>query len=308
MRRIVTRVLPSGELKNVQPFHVSMKGLEKAILCREDEDYDTMVKYIAICARRKNVIVIIYTVVSNHAHIAVLAQKQSDADAFGQELKRMYSQWFSKKYKEKNILRCVDVKAIPLDNDWYVRNALAYIPRNALDNGFPVHSYPWSGYKAMFSDQRSPQQAYRVAALTKREVDEFLHTRNKLKDVPWLLDKDHRLVPSSFCDVAYLEQVFNGDPAFWLKTIGGVNASEMEEKLVDGPRTLLNDEAFYKVVADISHRWFGVGIAELPLEKKYRLLPFVWRTRKTTVNQLARVFQLEREKVSKALGLPNSSQ
>ena len=30
----------------VQPFHVCLKGLEQAILCRDDEDYDTMVKVI----------------------------------------------------------------------------------------------------------------------------------------------------------------------------------------------------------------------------------------------------------------------
>jgi hypothetical protein len=86
MRRIVTRILPSGEFKSVQPFHVCIKGAETAVHCRDEEDYDVYVKYIALCARRKNVIVIIYAVVSNHCHVAVLAAKQADADAFAQEL------------------------------------------------------------------------------------------------------------------------------------------------------------------------------------------------------------------------------
>ena len=50
-----------------------MKGLESLILYRDDDDYDAMVKILCLCARRKNVIVIIYTVVSNHCHVAVLA-------------------------------------------------------------------------------------------------------------------------------------------------------------------------------------------------------------------------------------------
>ena len=120
MKRFVTRVLPSGETKTVYPFHVCIKGAETAVHCRDDEDYDVYVKYIALCARRKNVLVIIYAVVSNHCHVAVLAARQTDADAFAQELKKMYSQWFRAKYHESKILHRVDAQAILLDNDWYL--------------------------------------------------------------------------------------------------------------------------------------------------------------------------------------------
>lgn len=294
-------MLPSGEFMNVQPFHVSMKGLETAIICRDNEDYDTLVKYIAICARRKNVIVIIYAVVSNHCHIAVLAVSQADADAFAQELKRAFGQWLQAKYNESGILRGTDVTAICLDNNWYVRNALAYIPRNALDNGFSVHKYPWSGYKAMFSGNESYPESRKVSSLTKREITAIMHTRDKLDDVPWLLDRNNQLIPYSFCDHEYLEQVFNNDPAFWLKTIGALNSAEMEEVLVNAPCRMLPDTEFYKVVADIVDRWFHLGIADLTEEKKKRLLPYLWRSRKTTVNQLARVLGMDRDEIRNAL-------
>ena len=91
MRRIVTRKLPDGSIRHVQPFHISMEGLEKTILCRDDQDYDAMVKILCVCARRKNVLIIVYAVVSNHSHVAVLAARHSEAFAFGQEAKRIYS-------------------------------------------------------------------------------------------------------------------------------------------------------------------------------------------------------------------------
>lgn len=301
MRRVVPRVLPNGDLRNVQPFHVMIKGLETAILCRDDEDYDVFVKYIAICARRKNVIVIIYTVVSNHCHVAVLAQTQNDANAFAQELKKMFSQWFRSKYQEAKILRGVDSKALCLDSEWYVRNALAYIPRNALDNGCAVHEYPWSGYKAMFSTSRFPENAIRVSSLTKRSTQSIMHTRDRLTDVSWLLDFNNHLIPGSFCDTDYLEQTFNRDPAFFLKTIGSLNTAEMQEKLVDAPSRMLPDSEFFKVVSDTSQRWFNQEIAAIPLEKKLRMMTYIWRTRKTTVPQLSRAFGLDQETVSKAL-------
>ncbi|MBP5333730.1 MAG: hypothetical protein J6Y66_06145 [Bacteroidales bacterium] len=302
MRRIVSRVMPDGEIKNVQPFHVIIKGLETAILCRDSDDYDVFVKYIAICARRKNVIVVIYTVVSNHCHAAVLALSQKDADDFANDLKKMYSQWFSAKYGEPKVLRGVDSRALCLDNEWYVRNTLAYIPRNALDNGCPVQDYEWTGFSAMFSGDTA-SCGIRVSSLTKREVSAIMHTRDKLKDVSWQLDARGHLIPGSFCDTEYLEQAFNHDQAFFLKTLGSVNPAEMEEKLVEAPRRLLPDSEFFKVVSDTSLRWYKQDVSTLPPEKKLRMLSYVWRSHKTTVPQLARAFGLDRDRVRSALNL-----
>lgn len=310
MKRIVSRELPSGEIRAVRPFHITMKGLKQTILCRDNEDYGVMVKYIAVCAHRKNVIVIIYAVVSNHCHVAILAADYQDAIRFADEIKRNYAQWFQTKYFEKQILKNTDVQAISLDSEWYVRNALAYIPRNALDNGESVGTYKWSGYRAMFTPSSKKTEGLPVCTFTRREQDRVMHTREPLKKTHWLVDSEGDLIPSTFCDVAYLEQVFNHDQVFWLKTIGSLNPAEMEEKLVHAPRTLLPDSEFYKVVTDIVQRWYGPesghnqpvsGPAKLAREKKIRLLPYLWRTRKTTFRQLARVLNLDLESVKTAL-------
>ncbi len=306
MKRVVTRTLPSGETTSVQPYHISIKGLEKAILCRDEEDYGVLVKYMAVCALRKNVIIIIYVGVSNHGHVAVLSKSYQDAFDYAQELKRNYAQWFQTKYLEKQILKGVDVQAVLLDSDWYVRNALAYIPRNALDNGSPVDKYKWSGFRAMFADKTQAVKGTPVCKLSRREQDRIMHTRENLKDVPWLIDPDGNLIPESFCDIEYLEQVFNHDPAFWLKSIGALNPAEMEEKLVEVPRRLLPDSEFYKVVAETVQRWYSQDLATLSREKKLRILPFIWRTRKTTVRQLSRTFGMSREEVQSALKNPGN--
>lgn len=285
-----------------------MKGLLKAILCRDNEDYGVLVKYIAICAKRKNVLVVIYAVTSNHCHIAVLAATYQNACNYADELKRTYAQWFQTKYIEKHILKDTDVQALLLDTDWYVRNTLAYIPRNALDNGCAIDTYKWSGYRAMFRDKDKEVSGIPVNRFTRREQDRMMHTRDSLKDVPWLLDGDGDLLPESFCDAAYLEQAFNMDPAFWLKTIGTLNPSEMEEKLVEAPRRMLPDSEFYKLVADTAQRWFTAELSQLPLEKKLRLLPYIYRTRKTTVNQLARTFALDRDEIRRLLKIREERQ
>lgn len=284
----------------VYPFHVCMKGTESVVLCRDDSDYDAMVKVIAVAAKRKNVIIVIYTVVSTHCHIAVLAASQADAYAFGEEVKRIYSMWFSRKYGEEGILKRVTMSAILLDSDWYVRNALAYIPRNALDNGYNVDGYEWSGYRAMFRRDKG-KPGWRVSLLTKRDRERVLHTAMDLRDVAWTLDGNGRLEPRSFCDTEYLEQVFNGDQTFFLKTIGNLNPLEMNEKLVDSPRKRVPDTELLKTVDEICRRWFNDDLSRISYERKMRLLPYVFRVRRTTPAQLSRVLGLKREEAERAV-------
>lgn len=115
MQRVVNHELPDGTIRQVHPFHISMEGLETAVLCRDEADYDAMVKILCVASRRKNVVIIIYAVVSNHGHVAVLAERRQDAEAYGQEVKRMYAMWLRRKYGESAVLRGTDVKAILLD-------------------------------------------------------------------------------------------------------------------------------------------------------------------------------------------------
>lgn len=300
MRRIVSRVLPDGSIRNVQPFHVCLEGLEKAVLCRDEKDYDAFVKIICVAARRKNVIVVIYAVVSNHSHATILARYQEDADAYGEEVKKIASMWVSGRYGERKLLRRTVTKALCLDSDWYVRNTLAYVPRNALDNGCNVNEYRWSGYRAMFRGKPAPDGSgpvRKVGEMTRREHRALFHTGDDLSGVPWLVDADGCLIPESFCDTDYLEQAFNQDQVYFIRTIGEVNVAEMRQRLVDGPRTMRNDDEVLKDARAEADRWFKMELPALSLLQKTRLIPYFYRTRKTTIRQLARVFGLERETI-----------
>ena len=107
MERTVVRRLPDGSVRRVQPFHVSLEGLEKAIICRDREDYDAVEKQLVICAKRKNVLIIIHTVVSNHAHVAVLAAQLQSAQAYADEVKRMIGMWVRRKYGDAKLMKKV---------------------------------------------------------------------------------------------------------------------------------------------------------------------------------------------------------
>lgn len=303
MLRAVVREMPDGSTRYVYPFHLSLEGLEKAIICRDEEDYDVLVKYIFLCGLKKNVIIVTYVVVSNHLHVVLLSRNEKEALAYGDEVRRRYAMWFAHKYHERNLYhgKCVDVQWI--DTDWYLRNAIGYVFRNALDNGGNIENYRWSGYRALFCGGRCAVRTRPADMLTKRERERIFHTNDSLAGTGWLINSSDELEPVSACDYSYAEEAFNGSQAFLLKTIGLVNMAEMEQKLVDAPRTRMLDGEFFKQVSSISDRWFHKPVSELSMTEKMRLIPYISRTSNTSVAQLARAFGLERDRKSAILRL-----
>lgn len=294
-QRIVTRELPDSSIKRVYPFHISLEGLEKNLLCRDEEDYAVVEKLMFVSALESNCLVVIYIVMSNHGHLCVLAPDWENAFHLAESLKRRCSMFIATKYNEHQVLARTSTCIQLLDSDWYVRNALAYIPRNAKDTGQRIEDYPWSGYRGMFVGGKSTDGVRAVAALSRREKEALFHTHTKLDKVPWLLDLDDNLVPASCCDWEYLESAFSNDETFFLKTIGSINPAEMEQKLVLNLRNRQNDAAFLLTVSDLAGRWFQKSPAELTLEQKTRLVPFLYRSYRTTAAQLARCLKEDPE-------------
>jgi hypothetical protein len=301
--KAIVREMPNGSAHRVLPFHLSLEGLEKAIICRDEEDYDILVKYVFLCALSKNISVVTYVVVSNHMHVILLAGDDIQAKDYGYEVRRRYAMWFSRRYRERILYHdnCVDVRL--LDTYWYVRNAIAYVFRNALDNGKSIESYPWSGYRAVFCNGQSKVWTRTVSTLTKRERETTFHTNDDISSSGWLIDANGYLEPASTCDWQYVEAVFNNSQAFLLKTIGEVNVSQMQQELVDRPRIRMLDTDFFKMISSISERWYSKPVSQLSITEKMRMIPYVSRTTNTSIPQLARGFGLERDKIAEILNL-----
>ena len=64
---------------------------------------------------------------------------------------------------------------------------------------------------------------------------------------------------------------------------------------------MLVDGEFHKSVNEVSLRWYQQELADLSIDRKIRLVPYLWRTRKTTVPQLARTLGLRRQQISDIL-------
>ena len=129
-----------------------------------------------------------------------------------------------------------------------------------------------------------------------------MHTGDKLDDVNWLIDEAGELEPVSICDWRYIESAFNNDQSFFLRLIGGVNTSEMTNKLLIAPRQMRTDNELLLSTNELSQRWFSANVNELSIEKRAKLLIYVYHSFKTTPAQLARVFELKEDTIRQLLG------
>lgn len=296
--RIVFRKLPDGTNCKVYPFHISLEGMESVLLCRDEEDYDQLEKAFYLGAYKSNCLVIMHIAMSNHGHAGILAPDMGAAMRVGEMIKKRHSQFLSWKYNESGILAGSSVDVQYLDSDWYVRNALAYIPRNALDAQERIEDYPWSGYRGVFVDGRCPAACRRVSALSRRERERLFRTHEDLSTVPWLLNASGSVEPASACDWQYLESAFNHDQSFFLKTIGAVNMAEMQQKLQMNQRIRHTDAEMLAIVNNMADKFYHRSATELTPEMKARLLSYLYRGYRTSIPQLARCLQMPREIVA----------
>lgn len=272
--------------------------MEETLLCRDDDDYDHLEKSFYLSALVNNCIVVSEIAMSNHGHCSLLAESHDSAISMAILVKKRHSQYLSWKYDEKGILARSDVSVKYLDSDWYVRNALAYIPRNAIDAGSKVEDYRWSSYRGMFADGKSPQAIRRVSSLSRREREALFRTHVDLSKVPWLINADGGVEPASACDYKYLESAFANDQAFFLKTIGSVNPAEMQQMLVTSSRVRQTDIELLAVIKNLADKWYNKNIMDLTPEMKARLIPFLYRTYKTSIPQLARCLGMPRDVIT----------
>jgi len=301
-QRIVTRTLPDGSTAKTFPFHLSLEGLESNLLCRDEEDYDIVEKYMYISAWESNALVVSQIVMSNHGHQCLLAPSLEHVLRLSNSLKQRCSMHIARKYGESSVLIRTSADVQLLDSDWYVRNVLAYIPRNVVELGIRPEDYRWCNYRALFVNGKCADGVRKVSALNRREKETLLHTHADLSRVPWMLDRDGHLVPVTCCEWRYAQEAFGNDQAFFLKTIGTVNCAEMEQKLVINHRERRPDSAFLLTVEDLADRWFQKKPFELTPEQKTRLVPYLHHCYRTSVPQLARCLRMKRNEVERIIG------
>lgn len=298
--------LPSGRFAKCSPYHISLDGKKSLVIFKDDSDLDYMVKCIATVAYRYDVIVVAYCILNNHYHIIVLAENRDVANNFSNAVKKSLSMYYTAKYGNGascSSLKHTDSMPIRIDTTDYLRKAIAYVLSNSIDVGSRVDAYKWSSYHAYFRGVVKQPVGLKVSDLKDYDKREIMRTHISLRRVPWILDANHSLIPSSFIDYQYVETAFMGDASFFMRTLASCDKKRMEYKLDIYPRNRLNDKELLAVVNDLSLEWFSKRVPDLPAHNKLMLVRKLFYSHKTNTSQIARVLQMDPDEVRMVLDI-----
>ena len=186
---------------------VTTEHLTDRLWFKDTDDFKKAMNIIAILAATLPVSVIAFVLMSNHVHF-VLGCDEKVARIFITRFKKLYSQYFEKKYSSKELLRKngIDIRPLTIGDESFEK-AVAYVLMNPVAANICRHSslYPWGTGEMFFSEIRP--KVVRLGTLSGRAKIRILHSYIVLPD-GYLLDERGFVSPYSYVPVKLVESVF----------------------------------------------------------------------------------------------------
>ena len=193
----------------IRIFLLTTQHLEDGLWFRDEEDFKVAMNYVALeAARRPEVVVLAFILMSNHVHF-VLKGAQEDVAAFLEAVKHRYSVYFQRKYGIKELLRRNElyVQPVPYDNEAAER-AVAYVQMNSVAANICAfcNQYPWGTGSLIFQQEKA--DGVPLASLSARARKRMLHSNQDTPPGHWLIGKEGYILPQNYVDVAFIEQLY----------------------------------------------------------------------------------------------------
>ena len=281
---------------------VTTDHLEDGLWFREMEDFKVGMNYVAVQVSRSRVVVLAFILMSNHVHF-VLYGTREDVLAFIHGFKTRYSRYLQRKYGLQEYLRDtgLDLQEIPEDDGQEsLERAIAYVQMNSVAANICLNAsqYPWGSGDAFFNP--APKKGRPLKELSVRARRRILHCVCELPD-SWVLGDEGYILPSSYLNVKYVEQLFRTPRRmnFFL-----VNSSKAKKRLGAAGSELpsFQDQTILSVLPDLCRTLFGKsGFSELSESEQPEMLRQLRFRFGCQVNQLSRVTGLSYDAAARLL-------
>ena len=280
---------------------ITTEHLKAGLWFRDEEDYKVGMNFVALQAHASRVVVLSFTLMSNHVHFVVTADTKRDAEAFIEGFKHRYSLYLRRKYGAKEFLRGNGVRIdliSPYDED--PEKAIAYVEMNCVAANICSHpsQYPW-GTGGLFFDRRKPD-GRPLGAFSKRACKRLLHTDVELLPENWLVGADGYILPQSYVDVAAVEAFFRTPQRMnWFLA----NSSKAKKRMeADDNLPAFRDQVILAAVPDLCQSLFGKRtFSQLARDEQVEFVRQLHFRFSAHVNQIARVCGLTYEQAARLM-------
>lgn len=270
-------------------YFITTKHLEDALWFRDEDDFRVAMNYVAIeAARRPEVVVLAFILMSNHVHF-VLKGREEDVTAFVNEFKRRYSVYYQYKYGAHELLRRngLKVKETPYDNE-AVERAIAYTLMNPVAANICAfcNQYSW-GTGDLYFNSTNPSGTL-VGSFSNRAREKNLHSN--CDDIPtdWLVSTDGYILPHNYVDVEAVEKIYRNPQRFGYF----LRSSSKAQKRIEADENLpaFRDQTILSALPDLCRSLFQKdSFRELSAKDKVEFVRQIKFRFSADAHQIARV-------------------
>ncbi len=141
-----------------QPQQVIQRGNNREPIFADVEDYQYYLERLREAARKCQVDIHPYVLMTNHVHLLITPWKEKGTGAMMQSLGRYYVQYFNHRYARTGTLWEGCYKATLLDSEAYLLTSYRYIELNPVRAEMVRHpaEYPWSSYRCNALGDKNP--------------------------------------------------------------------------------------------------------------------------------------------------------
>lgn len=273
-------------------YHVCTNGLSKNLMFKGDEDFVSGMNDVPACGVSSGVQIYCFCLMDNHVHF-VLRGSYSACLMFARQYKRLRSRSLGMLSGESR-LDGAEISVIPVSDDEYLLNVIAYVMRNPVAAGVSVMpgEYPWSSSFLYFGNGSFRYRTgRRLSEIPVRERRALLRSRVSYPD-DYILQDDGMVFPGSYVRYREVEKMF-GSPKRLLYYLSRNMDYEMEIRTGIVAKARYRDVELTASLDALSQEIFGKIYSRIGIEDRIRIARELRKRYGAPVSQVARVAGLD---------------
>ena len=129
-------------------YHIYNRGARQVTIFREPDNYHFVLYRVKKYCWELNLSIIVYCLMPNHYHFLVRQNGEYPAGLLPQRVFNSYTKAYNKRYKHTGTIFEGRYKAIPVEQESYLKHLCRYIHLNPVKDGIVAHveDWPYSNY------------------------------------------------------------------------------------------------------------------------------------------------------------------
>ncbi len=263
------------------------------IIFHNSDEFKTGMSLLGLVASsHKDVKIITFELMNNHAHIITAGTIESITNLFND-------------YK-KLLTKCLSHDGCAPDLDSFnmhlhrinslenMRNAIAYVNRNGsvVDRHVCPYSYLWGANKYFFNPEAKSRYQEKKRKITTREKRNIAQS-HKFDNSDRLYVLDGYICPLSFCAISDGENLFRDTRHYFSKISRHIESYDEIAKLI-GEQIYYTDDDLFSVLCTLSQKHYNCKIpSQLKSEEKVAMAKLLHKEYNANVKQLQRMLKID---------------